>query len=298
VDLAAVFALSLLGGYFFAAWWRFTAYATRRYDGHHLYFRAAACGIIFFALALALRTFVIPHYSVLARFDAWLLDYVRPALKEEDKLPAAYLDRRMEWVATSLYSVVLGPLTALLLTLVTPKQWALRHTVGALDQLLLRAQREKMAVSITLNNGKVYVGPVVSISDPDGEPTVFKLLPMMSGNRDSLGRIVLTTDYEDVYTKLNDPVQQQKLKLPGHWIEQFHLAIRVDAVVTATLFSTAVYAEFNPDWKQQIAAQKLKAPPEELLVEIKRTPKPAVPAMPANVAAAGSAVTSPPIVKP
>lgn len=55
MDLAAVFALSLLGCYFFVAWWRLTAYATRRFDGHHLYFRAAFCGVIFFALALAVR---------------------------------------------------------------------------------------------------------------------------------------------------------------------------------------------------------------------------------------------------
>lgn len=48
MELAAVFGLSLLGGYFFAAWWRLTSYATRRYEGHHLYFRAALCGVVFF----------------------------------------------------------------------------------------------------------------------------------------------------------------------------------------------------------------------------------------------------------
>jgi hypothetical protein len=46
--------------------------------------------------------------------------------------------------------------------------------------------------------------------------------------------------------------------------------IRADEIVTAALFSAAIYAEFNPNWKQRIAQQNQKAPPQELIVEIKR----------------------------
>ena len=267
MDLAAVFLLSLLGGYFFASWWRLTAYATRRYDGHHLYFRAALCGTIFFAAALALRLYVVPRVPALQALDSRLVGYVTPALKEAGNLPAADLGRRAEWVATAMYSLALGPLMAWALNRVTPSLWAQRLTVGGFDALLVRAQREEMPVSVTLNTGKVYIGHVVSITDPDGTPTVFRVLPMLSGFRDPQGRMILTIDYEDIYVRLS---KAKHLELPSRWIEQFYLTVRVDAVITATLFSPKAYAESNPDWKQKIAAQNQKPPPQELLVQMRR----------------------------
>jgi hypothetical protein len=277
LDLAAVFLLSLLGGYFFAAWWKVTAYATRRSEGHHLYFRAALCGVIFFACALALRTYGIPHSPRLQSLDAALIDYVKPALKEESGLPAAAQERRAQWVATALYSLVLGPLSAFILNRFTPSRWAQQLTVRGLDEILLRAQREEMPVSLTLNTGKVYIGLVVSITDPEGDPTMLKLLPMFSGHRDEQGRLTLTTDYQDVYAKLRSHQEQklEELNLASRWIEQFYLAVRADMVVSASLFAPGVYAYFNPDWKQKIAAARdKKSEPQELIVQIKRTGAP------------------------
>jgi hypothetical protein len=86
MDLAAVFAISLLGGYYFAVLWRLTGFSTRRIDGHHLYFRAAVFGAIFFLVALLLRIYVlsaVPHYVGL---ETRLVDYVKPALKDETGL--------------------------------------------------------------------------------------------------------------------------------------------------------------------------------------------------------------------
>ncbi len=234
MDLAAVFALSLLGGYFFAAWWRLTAFATRRYEGHHLYFRAAFWGVIFYVLALVLRTYVIQKVSWLKGLDGALIDYVKPALKEETGVSPTVEGHRAERVATALYSLILGPLSA----------WILN------------------------------VGLVVSITDPDDEPTVLVLLPMFSGYRDSQSRVVLTSDYEDVYKRLRDPAERERLKLPHDWTREFQITLRADAVISANLFSAAVYAQFNPDWKQQIAQHKAKAPPQEVVVRIKREPRP------------------------
>jgi hypothetical protein len=35
-------------------------------------------------------------------------------------------------------------------------------------------------------------------------------------------------------------------------------------------WAPAIYAEFNPDWKQRIAQQNQTAPPQELIVHIQR----------------------------
>ncbi len=272
MDLAAVFALSLVGGYFFAAGWRLTAYATHRIEGHHLYFRAALCGVIFFGLALLLREQVFARVPLLKSLDAVFTSYVMPVLKEETRPDKAIEVRRAEWVVTALYSLALGPLAAWFLNRVTPKRWAQARTVGALDKLLLRAQAQRVPVAITLNSGKVYIGLVVSITDPDDDPSALVLLPMFSGHRDAEGRMTLTSDYEHLYQSLRDREQRRVLGLPDDWTPQFQMAIRADSVVSANLFSTAVYARFNPDWKQKIARQQDKGPPQEFIVRLRRPP--------------------------
>ena len=115
----------------------------------------------------------------------------------------------------------------------------------------MQARWKALPVSLTLTTGKVYVGFIVATLDPLREPVVVQLLPMLSGHRDTEGRLNLTTDYEAVYSALEHGRAAQ-LGLPAHWLAQFALSIRADEIVTAALFSLAIYAEFNPDWKQQI----------------------------------------------
>lgn len=213
---------------------------------------------------------VFPHVAILGQWDGRLVEYVKPALKEEANVSAAAETLRAEWVATALYSLVLGPLTAWLLNRVTPILWAQLKTVGALDELLLRAQQERTPVAVTLNSGKAYIGLVISITDPDDDPPALVLLPMFSGYRDPRGQLVLTSDYEDLYKGLRGYPMRQRLNLPDDWTRQFHITIRADSVITANLFSTAVYAEFNPDWKERIARQHESPSPQELVVQIKQ----------------------------
>jgi hypothetical protein len=96
VDLAAVFLLSLLGGYCFAYVWRVTAFTTKRIEGHHLYFRAALWGTMFFSIALALRLVLMRNFPSYRDFELTLVDYLRPALKEEPGLALAGQARRVD----------------------------------------------------------------------------------------------------------------------------------------------------------------------------------------------------------
>ena len=179
MDLAAVFALSLLGGYYFALRWRLMAYATRRVEGHHLYFRAALSGVVLFLIALGLRQVLLAKLPAYPALDRELVHYVEPALKLEDGVSVSVQTRRAEWVVTALYSLALGWLVLPgLLNRVTPKLWAARRSVGALDRLLLQAQQRDMPVAVTLTTGKVYIGQVASITDPDVEPKAIVMAPM------------------------------------------------------------------------------------------------------------------------
>lgn len=267
MDLAAVFLLSLLGGYFFVYTWRLTAYSTQRVEGHHLYFRAAFCGVIFFALALLIRRILLDD-ATYARIDAELIRYVTPVLKDDSSTPhPADQQHRAEWVVTAIYSLVIGPLCALLFNLITPRRWAARRSVGPLDRMFMAAQESRAPVLLTLSTGKVYIGLVVSITDPAFDPPVMSILPMFSGYRDDLGRMALTTDYESVYASLTTPNGHAATNLT-----QFYLIIRTDNIVTANQFSPALYAQFHPGWRQKIAQRNQPPEPQQMLVRLKRSP--------------------------
>jgi hypothetical protein len=149
VDLAAAFVLSLLGGYCFACLWRATAFATKRAEGHHLYFRAALCGAMLFAFALCIRTLLASDSLAYLNFDSALVEYVRPFLKAQSGLAWIAQGRRAEWVVTAVYSLLLGIGGGVLANMFTPRRWALRRSFSAFDALLLRAHLEGIPVSLT-----------------------------------------------------------------------------------------------------------------------------------------------------
>jgi hypothetical protein len=209
VDLAAAFLLSLLGGYCFVYLWRVTTFDTKRAEGHHLYFRAALCGAMLFALALGLRTLLAFDSLAYLNFDSALVEYVRPALRAESGLAWVAQGRRAEWVVTAIYSLLLG----------------------------------------------IGCGQAV------------RLLPMLSGNRDAEGRITLTTDYDAVFSALREG-EAARLGLPADWESEIELQIRTDEIVTAALFSKAIYTEFNPEWRQHIVEPKNQPPVVQVLSSI------------------------------
>jgi hypothetical protein len=261
VDLAAAFLLSLLGGYCFAYVWRAIAFTTKRADGHHLYFRAALCGTIFFSIALVLRVALVLNIPSYLIFDSTLVEYVKPALKEEPGLGSPERTRRAEWVVTAVYSLLLGTACGVAANIFTPRRWALKRSANAFDRLMLDAQQDGRALALTLNTSNVYVGLVVEAPDPIREPAAVTLLPTFSGRRDAEGRLILTTDYETIYSTL----ERRRAVQPGlsiDWSSQFELTIRADEIVTAAPFSVDIYGEFNPGWRQRIAQQNCDAPGE------------------------------------
>lgn len=258
MDFAAAFLLSLLGGYCFAYVWRAIAFTTKRAEGHHLYFRAALCGVIWFSVALPLRHALVLNSPAYRRVDAQLTEYIRPALREEPGLTALAQTRRAEWIVTAVYSLILGTTCGALANVFTPRLWASRRNASELDRLLLGAYRYDYPVALTLNTGKVYVGLVMEAPNPIREPAAVTLVPLLSGNRDDAGRLQLAIDYEDIYARLRFGKAAQ-LGLRRDWPLQFRLVVRADEIVTATPFSREVYGEFNPGWQERIAPQTLIA---------------------------------------
>jgi hypothetical protein len=254
MDFAAAFLFSVLGGYCFAYIWGPIAFTTKKAEGHHLYFRAALCGAVFFLIALALRIALALNSPTYLEFDTALVEYVAPALKEEPGLVSLARTRRAEWVVTAFYSLLLGTVCGVTANVFTPRRWSARRSSSELDRLLLDANWDEHPITLTLNTGKVYVGLVLEAPNPFRERAAVALLPLLSGNRDDEGRIQLTTDYEEVYVALNLGKAAQ-LGLRADWPSQFRLVVRADEIVTATRFSRDLYGEFNPDWQQAMTQQ-------------------------------------------
>ena len=268
MDLAPAFLLSLLGGYGFASLWRFTSYETRRSDGHHLYFRAAFYGAVFFAAAFMLRIVALAYWPTYAGWDRAALSLVDSTLKD----PHDPLQNSI--VVAAAYSMLVGPVFAAALNVFTPKRWSLLRSVNALDALLLRAQYAEMPVSITLDNAKVYIGLVRKISEPNQRPLSVVLLPMLSGHRNDDGRVKLTTNYRRIYDALDkDPDLRKHHGLPKVWEPNFEVVLRADQIVSANMFSPSVYSEFNPGWRESLDAPPGPPSPQQLIVEIRQPHK-------------------------
>jgi hypothetical protein len=105
-----------------------------------------------------LRLVLIRNFPTYQHFELALVDYLRPALKEEPGLALAGQTRRLEWVVTTIYSLLLGTVCSVMLNRFTPRQWALQRSVGPFYSFLLKVQQEAIPVSLTLNTGKVYIG--------------------------------------------------------------------------------------------------------------------------------------------
>jgi len=252
MDVTVVFVLPLIGGYCFAYLWHGISFGTKRAEGNHLYFRAAVCGAMLYVSALYARKEICSLFLACLNLDSVLVEYVRPALRVENGLQLATQKLRAEWVVTAAYSLVLGICGAISANRFTPTPWALRRGFGTLDRLLLRSYLEGKSVSLTLRTGKVYVGRVAKCPNPLREPAAVTLFPRFSGNRDATGQMILTTDYDAVFSAFDEGRSAQR-ELPADWRSQIDLQIRTDEIVTAAIFLPTIFKEFNPNWRQQLS---------------------------------------------
>ncbi len=255
MDLAAVSVLSLLGGYCLAIRWKATRYVMRRLDGHHLYFRAAWCGVACFIVAWVLRSTLNAHIASFRAFEEALVEVADSLMKVEPALSAVQHARREEWMLTAALSLLLSPPLALLMNCVTPRRLALRHSLGSLERVLHDGHTGGWLVALTLDSGKIYVGYVKRFLNSEDQPSDVEIEPAFSGYRDEQNQTVLTTDYEAIWEVLLRGRAHQ-LSLSAQWRDRWRLAIRSNSVVSAAPFDPAIYGEFNPHWRDQLIRRR------------------------------------------
>ena len=269
MDLAAVFILALLGGYAFFTRWHVTSFHAKRAEGQRLYLEAALIGARVFLLALVL------HVVGMVYWNGYATSLGGAAMAAADSiLKDPHGTVQVHLVVAAAYSVPLGAILATLFNLRQPREVALRRSLSALDAYLRDAQLAEVPVAVTLTTGKVYIGYVMQITDPDRPPPAIILLPVFSGHRDTSGRLTLTTDYLRFYEAFSeDGNRATDLGLPEDWQSRFEIVLRADQIISANMFSPAVYSEFNPGWRESIETRPIPPPRQEILVEIKQPQK-------------------------
>src|SRR5690606_3817495 len=121
---------------------------------------------------------VVPFAHSGKAFGAFLLGFCLPRL-----INAGRKGRRVHWIRE-----------------------AIKHFGNDLEILLLRSMDTETAVLLTLGTGKVYVGYVVRLFNPDVERKHIRLLPVMSGYRsEKTQEVSFTTFYDVVREMAHDP---------------------------------------------------------------------------------------------
>lgn len=253
MDLALFFVLPLIGGFVFVTDFELLRYRTIREDSQRLYYRAAFWSLIFAVIA-GLLHWLAEHVPMYAGLVGRLNQSVFMPLFERERaasalpLSAAASALRADVALVCVYALVLGglvPLWNALLKLVDRLRFGPQLSWGArvnrraitdeLESLLARSLIEARAVQLTIGSGKVYVGNVVETLEPSSTLKYVRILPIMSGQRDtSRGTVDYTTFYDDVISLGADEEN----------VRSFELVIPVEQVVTASGFDFDAFERF------------------------------------------------------
>lgn len=220
--------LPLLGGFLLlhrSYLWR---YYLARFDGHRLIFFSAAAGVFLLVLS-TLLVYVVGYFapSVVAgwydvvpfahsgkAFGALFLGAGLPSLLNQ--LPYCARDRSA--------------------------RKAIDYFGNELEILLLRSMDNAMPVLLTTGNGKVYVGYVTHLFNPDVERKHLRLLPITSGYRASATQEVrFTTFYNVVIEEAKDPMSDFHELLE----KDFEIVFPISELQSVSLFDFKAYEFFN-----------------------------------------------------
>lgn len=219
--------LPLLGGFLFFHLTHYFRFSAQRLDGYRLLLQAAIAGTCLAVIARVIIELLQMTGTGVAFQHVW-----------ERFAPFAFS-------GSSALALGLGPVLALIWNLFVDKERAKDIEIGkhgnAFTQLLLRAQKEKQLVSITLDNRKWYVGWITESPNLDPQELYFRILPYKSGYRD-------TEDLRTVYTTFYEGALSEAAT--GHADLVITLPLR--DVKTANLFNEDLYNDyfgtpFEPD---------------------------------------------------
>ncbi|MBN1501613.1 MAG: hypothetical protein JW982_15755 [Spirochaetes bacterium] len=122
------------------------------------------------------------------------------------------------------------------------------------EKLIWRAIRTNCLIQITNSNNKVYIGYVIRTIDPAFERTELRMLPVLSGYRNTEGSIVFKNMYTVVLKKLqNNPIEDitNETELNSTGLADFEIVLPYSEIRHTGLFDYKVYVDTNESFKNK-----------------------------------------------
>jgi hypothetical protein len=220
--------LPLLGGYIFALKYYRTRYSALRSENHRLLFLAAQYGLLFLGISAGVRGLWI------------LLRYFIPALTVVNNIWHVLFP--FDFSGTAILALLIGATSWKYfnrkLSSEEEVDRSIREKGDPLELLLKDAMRDTRPVLLTIKSGKVYVGSITANFNPAYDVQSIKIMPILSGYRDSKDQTVtFTTDYFTLLTQIHeqDPDVSEKDKL------DLGTVIPVDEIRSVGIFSLPAY---------------------------------------------------------
>jgi len=232
--------LPLIGGYFFLTLCNRTRFYFRKHEGHRLYLSAAAIGVLLLILArviiigLAVSPWGDQLYDGFRRFAPF------------------------DFAGTAVGSLILGFLLPWAFNLQINEQasgFPLRENrlktlkgvaqrTDELLSLLLDARDERQPVLVFMENGKAYVGYVLTTVHLAPELPYFKIVPTVSGYR---SKDELELELTNIYTQSRDLLDavwsMQATAEQQERLRRLQIVLKREKILSANFFNEDVYLE-------------------------------------------------------
>jgi len=237
--------LPLLGGFIFTRQWKRTRYYALRSDGYVLLFYAASCGALFL-LAAAFVSYLVASIQTVGTFVAWWHRVV--PIEHSGKAALAFVMSASLW-----YPLNWGQKDESQIDRV------IQRKQDPLELLLRTAMGEHKLVLLSVKNGKLYVGYIISNLNPAFPMESLGMLPMMSGYRRSTKKTAcFTTFYTSAYDKIEqeirDRLQKREiaedefdysvLEALNDELDDFQVVIPISEIQSAAIFKLETYDKY------------------------------------------------------
>ena len=119
----------------------------------------------------------------------------------------------------------------------------IQHSEDSFSRLLLVAMENRLTVLINLEGGKAYVGHPLEFYSPYFDHGWLQILPVMSGYRDKdTQKLILNTEYsKSIQGYIKERLIMTSKRAFKPRIDDFSLTIKVDKIVSLTIFDIPLY---------------------------------------------------------
>ena len=231
--------LPLLGGYWFLHTFHYTRFKSQRLDGYRLLVKSAFAGVVLVIISRLLVMIV--NFSPPLR-SGW--NAVAPS--DIPFLGTASASLLLGFIAPYSLNFLLSKTRSM--TVIDAKTAAIERHGNDLLRLLHSASLGEKTVSVSLDNGKVYIGLIAAVPNLSPHDTYLGITPFYSGYREKdTHELVFTVDYLSVYEKEHlHP-------------EDFRVVIPVASICMASLFDHSAYSAFRVESEQASEGESTSA---------------------------------------